>query len=223
MSGQYKRKPFFYCIHLTVALQSSKTLFGKLPLCYVQLFYVPIFQIGVCMSFLKIINASNIILVPSVNLAKQMSSMCQFSDAILIKTPRPLSYPLLFVAQGQTTSHTYQERGSLHYHHFQWEVGQKESLISQKHQKVDEGEGGQMLSEKWHMTKGNSWNRTFGKMVKQMQFFKLKELFKNPPTNVLQLIRTAFHKRSKVTVDTHGDPDNLNLTITVHSFSHSSV
>ena len=45
-----------------------------------------------------------------------------------------------------------------------------------------------------------------------MQFFKLKELFKNPPTNVLQLIRTAFHKRSKVTVDTHGDPDNLNLT-----------
>ena len=54
-------------------------------------------------------------------------------------------------------------------------------------------------------------------MVKQMLFLKLKELFKKNPTNVLQLIRTAFHKRSKVTVNAHGNtqwpfiPDMLHM------------
>ena len=57
-----------------------------------------------------------------------------------VKSGANTLYPLLFMAQGQTTHHRYQERGSLHYHHFQWEVGQKESLISQKHQKADEGD-----------------------------------------------------------------------------------
>jgi hypothetical protein len=67
-----------------------------------------------------------------------LMSTCKFSDAILIKMPTPcFLWP-------KAKPPAYQEKGSLHYHHFQREVGQKEFLINQKHQKADEGEGGHM-------------------------------------------------------------------------------
>ena len=59
------------------------------------------------MSFVKIINVSNFILISSINLAKLISLIGKFSDTILIKMLRSLSYPLLFMAQGQTTCYTY--------------------------------------------------------------------------------------------------------------------